>query len=273
MLFMVLSMAMVGISAAIPSPVAYFAFDPAGDHIQDSVSGKSFALPSSALLLPGGAYGSYLSLRRTDDSFLLLGKSYGFPDDFSISFWMKTAPGYKDTGTMIMGRHLAGWTNGYWFMINAEWGYGAPDKLTFYYSNATVISKTSVNDGRWHHVGLVLKKKEGASLFIDGSLEAKGPPTPMIVPDAEFILGGIQWNPPKGSFAGGIDELSIFDKALEDADMAQIARAPNWFIAQKAEAGVPNSVAPGGTLMKITLKNGQVINLPLAEVMNIEFKD
>jgi len=47
--------------------------------------------------------------------------------------------------------HEAGSYNGYWFMVNSEWGYGAANKLTFYYSNATAVSKTTVNDGRWQH--------------------------------------------------------------------------------------------------------------------------
>lgn len=278
--FMVLSAVCLWMAAAIPQPAAYFSFDQADGSVRDSVSGGAFALPSSVAIRSGGPAGSFLNLQRMDSSFVSLGKGYGFSGDFSIAFWMRTAAGYKDTGAIILGRHMAGWTNGYWFMINAEWGYGAPNKLTFYYSNATVVSKTSLNDGRWHYVGLSLKKGEGASLFIDGVLEAKGPPVAMVVPDAEFVLGGLNWGSPHGSFAGDIDELGIFDRALEAADMKAMAANAGWFRVQGTNPGVPElpgmpgvpgTTNPSGVSMKITLKNGQVITLPAADIAKIEF--
>jgi len=232
--FMILFVACVLISAAIPQPVAYYSFDQADGRLRDSVNGGTTVIPSTVAIRSGGPAGSFLSLQRQESSCLSLGKGYGFAGDFSISFWMRTSTGYRDTGAMLLGRHAAGYSNGYWFMINAEWGYGAPDKLTFYYSNATVVSKTSLNDGRWHHVGVSIRKGEGAALFIDGVIEAKGQAMPMVVPDADFVLGGINWDKPKGSFTGDIDELALFDRAVEAADMQGMAANPGWFLTQSA---------------------------------------
>ncbi len=249
---------------SLPPPAAYFSFDSAEALVRDSVSGGGFPLPPSVAVKPGGASGSYLALTRQDSAYVRLGKGYGYSGDFSISFWFRTAPGYGDRGAIFLGRHIAGWTNGYWFMINSEWGYGAQDKLCFYYSNATAVSKTSLNDGRWHHVAAVHKGSEGAYLYIDGVLESKGPPAAMVVPDVDFILGGIAWDPPRGAFTGDLDEVSIFDLALDASDIVLLAREPGIL-------GLPVGVSPGS--MRISLKNGQVIVLPLSDIAGISFGD
>ncbi|HEY9053875.1 MAG TPA: LamG domain-containing protein [Rectinemataceae bacterium] len=255
--------ALAAMAGALPPPTAHLSFDQAGSLVRESIGGQAFPLPPSISIKPGGVSGSYLALKRQDDAFVRLGKGYGYSGDFSISFWFRTAPGYRDTGAIFLGRHMAGGFNGYWFMINAEWGYGAQDKLCFYYSNATAVSKTSLNDGRWHHVAAVHKRSEGAYLYIDGVLEAKGPPAQMVVPDVDFILGGIGWNPPRGAFSGDLDEISIFDLALEAPDVSLLAKNPGALGTSGAKAGS----------MRISLKDGQVIVLPLSDIAGIAFGD
>lgn len=275
---------------AMPAPVAHFGFDVYDGKISDSVSGQSLAVPSAVSVKSDGISGSYLALKRQGDSVISLGKNFGFTGDFSISFWVRTSPGYRDSGSIALGRHLAGSYNGYFFMINGEWGYGATDKITFYYSNASAISKTSVNDGRWHHVGMVYRKNKEVYYFIDGSLEAYGPVNPIIVPEAPFLLGGITWDKPTGTFAGDIDELTFFDKALDGVDIGTLAENPGYFKAQSKgfygnenlptaggtipggqPGGVPGVPSGSGAVMRIILKSGQVISLPSSDIARIEF--
>ncbi len=294
---------------AIPAPVAHFGFDVYDGKISDSVSGQSLAVPSAVSVKSDGISGSYVALKRQGDSVISLGKNFGFTGDFSISFWVRTSPGYRDSGSIALGRHLAGSYNGYFFMINGEWGYGATDKITFYYSNASAISKTSINDGRWHHVAAVYRKTQGATLYIDGALDAKGPANPIIIPDVPFVVGGITWDKPNGTFAGDIDELAIFDKAVESIDIGVLAKNPGYFKAQSKgfygnenipsaggttpgsqpggvpggpSGGMPGSIPGGastgvsggvnsGAVMRIILKSGQVISLSSSDIARIEF--
>jgi len=294
---------------AIPAPVSHFSFDQTDGKLTESVTGQSFPLSAQVSIKPNGISGNALALRRHDESYVTLGKGYGFTGDFSIAFWMRTSPGYKDSGSILMGRHLAGSYNGYWFMVNSEWGYGAPDKLVFYYSNASVVSKTTVNDGRWHHVGLIYRKSQGAQLFIDGSLDAQGPVNPILVPDAPFALGGITWDRPHGSYTGDLDELVLFDLAVKGVDITALAENPDYFKAQSKgfygnenipsaggttpgsqpggvpggpSGGMPGSIPGGastgvsggvnsGAVMRIILKSGQVISLPSSDIARIEF--
>jgi len=211
LMFCALALAAAG---AMPAPIAYYSFNPAGAGIVDAVSGDSSVVPPSAALRPDGVSGSCLELRHQDDSVVSLGRKFGFTGDFSLSFWLRTAPGYSEEGAIVLSRHQAGSYNGYFVQLNTAWGYGAPNKLTFYYSNASVISKSNVNDGNWHHIGIAYRKDSGAELYMDGRLEAKGPSNPILVPNVDFVLGSVTWDKPRGTFAGRVDELALFDQAL-----------------------------------------------------------
>lgn len=282
---------------AIPAPVAHFGFELSNGVVADSVSGKGISIPTAVSVKSDGIAGSCLALKRQEDSVLSLGKSFGFTGDFSISFWMRTSPSYRDPGAIVLARHLAGSYNGYFFMVNSEWGYGAPNKLTFYYSNATVISKSVINDGRWHHVGLAYRKNQGVYLFIDGSLDAQGPVNLIVVPDAPFVVGSITYDKPRGSYTGDIDELALFDRALDGVDFTALAENPGYFKTSTkgfygnetlppsggpstgsqsggVPGGVPGSLPGGvgsGAVMRIILKSGQVISLPSSDIARIEF--
>ncbi len=257
----------IGFVYALPSPLAYFSFDGGGGEIKDLVSGTVIKLPASVKSLAGGASGEYLSLKRQEDSFVQLGKDYGFTGDFSFSFWMRTPYGYRDTASIIFSRHLSGSYNGYFAMVNSEWGMGQTDKLVFYYSNGTVTSKTSMNDGRWHHVGIVHRKSTGVELYIDGKLESNGGPAQMWVADVNLTLGAITFGRPIGNFGGDIDELGIFAQAVSAQDIAGMAATPGWF--SRGVKVVPDATT--SSKLKITLKNGQVITLPTSDILKMEF--
>jgi len=298
---LVLSLAFIGMAAAIPSPIAHFNFTSIQNNIANSVTGEMISLPPAVATKTNGAFVDCLALKRQDDSFVSLGRGYGFSGDFSLSFWVRTPREYKDSGAIVLGKHSAGWYNGYFVMINAEWGYGAANKVTFYYSNATVTSRTGVTDGQWHHVGIIYRKDTGAELYVDGMLEAKGNPNPVIIPNVDLVLGGITYDKPHGSYGGDIDELTIFDKALSRDEMINLALNPGW-PSSAGQIGQPGStVQPGqpsssgqtsssagqpgtptGTsssnitstkemYLKVYMKNGQVMTVPTADIAKIEF--
>jgi hypothetical protein len=294
--YLTLSVAFIGMAAAIPSPIAHFNFTSIQNNIVNSVTGEMIALPLSVAIKTNGAFVDCLALKRQDDSFVSLGRGYGFTGDFSLSFWVRTPRDYKDTGAIVLGKHSAGWYNGYFVMINAEWGYGSPGMLSFYYSNAVVTSSRYIIDGLWHHVGIVYRKDKGAELYIDGTLERIGNPNPIIVPNVDLILGGITYDKPVGSYGGDLDELTIFDKALNKDEVITLALNPGW-PSSIGQAGQPGSTGqsrqtgstgqtsstgqPGtptstststkGMYLKVFMKNGQVMTVPTADISRIEF--
>jgi len=93
---------------------------------------------------------------------------------------------------------------------------------------------TRVDDGELHHAAWVRDLDNGEyRLYVDGELDATGPIGPQVVGqfryegDDPLIIGA--WYGFGGSvgqlFEGLIDEVSIYDAALDDADVRAIYAA------------------------------------------------
>lgn len=268
-LFFSLAFALEGVGA-LPAPAAFFSFSETGRTISDSVTGNTIALQGSVALVSGGVSGNCLSIAQKDDGYCSFGTAFGFQGDFSFSLWLRTVPRYSPTESIILDRHSTdGSWNGYFLFVNTAWGYGSPNKVSFYYTNGVVVSKTSVNDGTWHQIGIVYRKNIGVELYIDGKLETKGPPPPIpmdIRANLNFILGAMTWDKPHGNFGGDLDELMIFDQALSQADMAYLMANPRYLDSKGSDLTMSDSGQ-----MKILMKDGRVIIVPTAEILRIEF--
>ncbi len=80
-------------------------------------------------------------------------------------------------------------------------------------------------DGEWHHVVGIVESKKAVRIYLDGDLKKTTPaPNPISIaygaahkPTIAYTqhLGGI-W------YAGGIDEVAIFEEALSDADVKRL---------------------------------------------------
>jgi len=268
--FLLFAMALQAINV-FPAPVGYFSFDETEGAIFDSVTGTKINLQGSVKVIPGGVLGNCLSIARKDDGYVSLGTAYGFTGNFSISLWVKTAPRYAVTESIILDRHSTdGSWNGYFLFLNTAWGMGSPNKAAFYYTNGVVVSKSDINDGNWHQVGVVYHKGAGAELYFDGTLEASGPPPPApmdIRANVGFTLGAMIWDKPHGNFEGDLDELMLFNQSLNPTDMAAIAANPKY--RNKPDA-VPSD-APIGPQLRIQLKNGLIMSIPTSEILQIDF--
>jgi len=98
------------------------------------------------------------------------------------------------------------------------------DKITVYFygvSNNLVLIKTgNIFDGRWHHICAIYDGKGTAVIYIDAE---KG--TPKTTPglgglrkSGELVVGG---GAIITQYAGSIDELRIYDQALDSAQIEQ----------------------------------------------------
>ncbi len=112
----------IGMAAAMPAPIAYYSLDPVGNGIIEAISGDVSSIPQSVASRTDGVSGLVLEFKCQDDSFVSLGRKFGFTGDFSLSFWLRTAPGYSDGEAVVLSRHSAGSYNGYFVMMNSAWG-------------------------------------------------------------------------------------------------------------------------------------------------------
>jgi hypothetical protein len=273
----------VGMAAmAMPPPVAYFSFDQEGRSLIEEVSKDSFVLPAGAALKPSKVSGGYLELKRQDPAFISLGRRYAFKGDFSISLWTKVQAGFRDGSAFLAGRHQAGWYNGYFFVLNTESGFGQTDKLSFYCNNTVITSKTSMNDGAWHHVALVYRKDAGMQLFIDGILEASGSATPITHAEADFMIGSIHWSNPHGTWPGDLDELALFETALSQYDVMDLATKRAYLKQQgkgtpaggkgpQSTAGSTATVPKADVKLVISMRDGKVLEIPVEQIGSMEF--
>ncbi|MEO8083781.1 MAG: LamG-like jellyroll fold domain-containing protein [Ardenticatenales bacterium] len=93
----------------------------------------------------------------------------------------------------------------------------------------TPFDATLALDGAWHHLAVVLDRHVAAvraRLFIDGAFIASGSAivTGSLANDVPVRLGGSNLSP-YVPFSGDMDEVSFYQRALTDAEIAAIARA------------------------------------------------
>jgi hypothetical protein len=90
-------------------------------------------------------------------------------------------------------------------------GTGGPD--------ATIRSRTSVTDRKWHHVAATRENSTGKMrLYVDGTLEAEGngsPGTRRAPP--RIVMGRLQTD--CNFFAGRLDDVRFYSRALAEDEV------------------------------------------------------
>jgi hypothetical protein len=85
-----------------------------------------------------------------------------------------------------------------------------------------LTGQTDVTDGRWHHLAQVVSDSRLA-LFVDGRLDGElplqGPTAPTTAP---LLLGARSLADTSWRFAGCVDEVGIYGRALTPAEIAQV---------------------------------------------------
>jgi hypothetical protein len=95
---------------------------------------------------------------------------------------------------------------------------GAPAKASFYLSGWKHFS-TQINDGHWHHLAATVSS-EGIDLYVDGELDSHyGGVSSISASNSTVTIGAPNSNGWGTSFRGIIDDVAIFDVALEKEDI------------------------------------------------------
>jgi hypothetical protein len=193
----------------------------------DSVGGVNGALSATgAAFVPGGISGNAISLVRANSGFVNMGNNFPLTGtDFTIVAWVKTTTTALDE--IVLGKHEAFSTNGYFLAVNPTGGGGQANKATFVAAETvpnSVVSTTSVNDDVWHQIVGVYVNGGNQSIYVDGvPVEATNGSAAMISNLAPFMIGGINASGvPTARFTGLVDEVQIYNTALSDVEIGAL---------------------------------------------------
>ena len=200
----------------------------------DSLDGKSFATFDGSE--------DYISIPHNP--------SNDWSQNQTVSLWMNTT-------TAARGHMLGKWistsgTDPSLFNVWVNDSAGVANKATFAFRNSndvvnTASSTTSVNDGIWHHIVIVLEGSSTMKMYVDGTLEdtttgfAAGSFT-----STRPIYLGVQEQPWLGGvnastyYDGKLDDVRIFNRALDSDAVAAL------YAAGAEEAA--EAPAPGNTI-------------------------
>lgn len=179
----------------------------------------------------GNASSAY-SFDGIDDYILLepVGSTGLSPASLTISAWAKT----DSTKTLqsIIRNRLYGWG----IIVEGDFVFpGTPGQASFLAYNAAGAAEynfestgQTVTDGAWHHFALTFDETTGtASSYIDGTLLN----TTVIGPGALYYVNGAvsvgrDADVADDQFEGAIDDILIYDMALNAAEIGELAEVP-----------------------------------------------
>lgn len=222
-----------------PNLNLYWNFDEASGNALD-VSGSAQLNFGDSGVLNGGAVraagktgngilfngaGSYVSSSSTD-----VGKRYSLVDtatDYSVSAWIKPASiGGWQTLVSADGGNVSGF-----FLQMGDAGSLGGNKFAFSVtdsdstSSATTraVSTTVTQTNVWYHLVGVHDRTNGQlKLYVNGNLEATVPISSGWVAQGNVIVGAGKWGSRADYFNGTIDEVRIYGKALNAAEVSNL---------------------------------------------------
>jgi len=203
--------------------IAYFPFNANAN--DESGNGHDGAVNGATLTTDrfGNAESAY-HFDGTDDHISIPDSDQFTVSNVTIAVWMKTTD--KSDAKHIFSDYASGydaeWYNLY-LTANSGWIRWAADPG----GNVTVpvaVGTTDLSDGEWHFVvGVRDTASKQLKVYVDGVLEkmATDKYASVLNPNADFWIGG-QNGFSKRFFNGDIDDLSIYNRALSEAEILEL---------------------------------------------------
>ncbi len=184
------------------------------DMVNDTAAGMDGILKGNATWLPSdGMMGGALQLDGVDDYIegpFILDPKQG---PFSLCVWIKTSE-YDQVIASQAGSGLD------WLSIDASGKLATG--LSYPLPMPPLTSDAIIADDLWHHIGLTT---DGTSkcLYIDG-VEVARDSTPIIMASEDGLnIGTGHGLEPDSFFTGLVDDVRVYNQALEPAEIAELA--------------------------------------------------
>ncbi|MEI8386434.1 MAG: glycoside hydrolase family 9 protein [Verrucomicrobiota bacterium] len=137
----------------------------------------------------------------------------------TFSFWVKVTNGIKYGGVLLGNPGDPNSSPG--MQITTTWGVFSG----YAGRRSPAASIGRLNDGKWHHVGLVLDRAVGENgelrVFIDGLAQSKGPAGTGALETLPFVVGKLDGDESGGKF---LDEARVYSRPLTAAEISVLAR-------------------------------------------------
>ncbi len=203
-----------------PNLAGWWKFD--GDALDFSGNGRDGTLHGNPQFVPG-INEQALEFHGDPDYVSIDGyKGVLGPHAFSITAWIKT----NDDEGEIVGWGRIGPGNKMEFRINNN-------RLRLEAGRGNVQGDTDVNDNEWHHVAATVKEDATLSsgditLYLDGQDDTQTKSASATIhPASEFdVKFGCQYNNGGRWYEGLIDDVRIYDRVLQPAEMGEFAASP-----------------------------------------------
>ena len=241
-----------GPRALVEGPAAHWTFDEGiGDTAFDRAGNDHTAVFMGAPTWKDGLLHGALTLDGQDDSLLVAPSTWlEAPAAFSIAAWVQhgAAGGWRS----IVDKRDAG-ADGYDLYLEPS------GSLFMRVDSETLPGSSLVADGLWHHVAGIYDGSE-IVLYVDGAQDAAvAAPGLSPNPVADLLIGE-NYAGNNSFFAGSLDDLRIYDRALTAAEIVQLfewSGDPDDTPPVRAE-GAPEGVLPIGTAsVEISLRTGE----------------
>ncbi|MBN1125160.1 MAG: hypothetical protein JXA82_09135 [Sedimentisphaerales bacterium] len=199
--------------------MAHYEFETAADpNVPDSSGESNVGTAAGDPTLVAGLVGNGAFEFDGDDNVAI---PRMIQDDFTISVWVKTTQTISNTGS--------GWWTGAG-LVNGEMPGVVNDfglqllgsKASIAVEGTQLASDTNINDDVWHHVAFTRTRSTGQmKLYVDGQMEVEGTGnTASLTVPTGLQIGKQQTG--SGYFIGRIDDVRVYDYALNELEIADL---------------------------------------------------
>jgi len=239
-------------AAAAPSgPVGYWMLDEGTGTTAADTSGNANTgtLANGPAWIPG-KLGQALAFDGVDDSVQIPHAAVLNAYPLTLAFWMKTANATGLHG--VVNKYFPGSFNGYQVFLNngnlCAWYFRDASDYVWDGSGCT-LAVPGYADNQWHHVAFVVDSA-GGRLYVDGVQRASQPWTG--VAGGASTLQALSLGQYPGTaqpyFAGALDDVRVYGRALAAADLTALAAASG--VQNVVWTNLTNVTATGSSLQK-----------------------
>ena len=182
-----------------------------------------------------GAVGNGLNFFNDVDDFIRYEEANlvtGFP--YSVTTWVRSTSGAPRTAVYL--------GNGSFSTFNTVGINGGKAQILTRRGSSQIArpGNRTINDGEWHHIVAVFESETSRRLYVDGQLDIEISDTATFITDINrFSVGRNDRSSPVQPFAGGIDEVRLYDRTLTAEEIAILASVPGATNARVARGFKP----------------------------------